>query len=73
MDTVSVVTVCYNAEKEIEKTIQSVLKQTYTNFEYIVVDGKSTDKTMEIVNKYVCQFQEKGINCKVLSWQSATG
>lgn len=49
---ISVVTVCYNAADVIEKTILSVLEQTYTNIEYIIVDGKSTDATMEIVRKY---------------------
>ncbi len=49
---VSVITVVYNAEKYIESAIQSVLNQTYADIEYIIVDGKSTDSTMEIVNKY---------------------
>lgn len=54
---VSIITVCYNSEKTIEKTIQSVLNQTYKNIEYIVVDGKSTDSTLEIVKKYQPLFQ----------------
>ena len=49
---VSIITVCYNAEKYIEKAIQSVLDQTYKNIEYIIVDGKSADSTMRIVEKY---------------------
>ncbi len=49
---VSVITVCYNAEKDIEKTLLSVIKQSYKDFEYIIVDGKSSDRTMEIVNRY---------------------
>lgn len=49
---VSVITVCYNAEEDIEKTLLSVIKQSYKDFEYIVVDGKSKDRTMEIVNRY---------------------
>lgn len=49
---VSIITICYNAEKTIEQTIQSVLGQTYPHVEYVIVDGKSTDGTMEIVNRY---------------------
>lgn len=49
---ISIITACYNAENTIEQTIQSVLGQTYENIEYIIVDGASTDGTMEIVNNY---------------------
>jgi len=52
MDKISIITVCFNAEKTIEETIKSVLSQSYKNIEYIVVDGKSTDDTLKIVNKY---------------------
>lgn len=50
---ISIITAVFNAENSIEKTIQSVLNQDYSNIEYIIVDGNSTDKTLEIVNKYV--------------------
>ena len=49
---ISIVTVVYNGEKYIEDTIKSVLNQNFKNFEYILIDGKSTDSTMSIVNKY---------------------
>lgn len=49
---VSVITVVYNNVWKIEKTIQNVLKQTYNNIEYIVVDGASTDGTLDIIKKY---------------------
>lgn len=52
MTKVSVITVCKNAEDYIEETIKSVVSQTYNNIELIVIDGKSTDKTLEIINKY---------------------
>lgn len=50
---ISVITVCYNAVDTLEKTIQSVLEQTYHNIEYIIIDGGSTDGTVEIIHRYV--------------------
>lgn len=49
---ITVVTVCYNAVKEIERTMLSVLNQTYPNVEYIIIDGKSTDGTVDVIKKY---------------------
>ena len=49
---ISIITVCYNAEKTIEKTIQSVVSQDYPNIEYLIIDGKSKDSTLDIVQRY---------------------
>lgn len=49
---VSIITVVYNGEKTIKKTIQSILNQSYKNIEYIIIDGGSTDKTVEIIKRY---------------------
>lgn len=49
---VSIVTICYNAENTISDTIQSVLEQDYPNIEYIIIDGASKDKTLEIVKSF---------------------
>ena len=49
---VSLITVTYNAESTIERCIQSVIAQNYQNTEYIVIDGASTDSTLQIINRY---------------------
>ena len=49
---ISIITVSYNSAKTIETTFMSVLQQTYSNIEYIVIDGGSTDNTLKIAKKY---------------------
>ena len=49
---ITIVTVAYNAVKDIENTILSVLNQTYPNIECIIIDGGSTDGTLDIIKKY---------------------
>ena len=49
---VTIVTAIFNGEKYLEETIESVLNQTYKNIEYIIIDGGSTDKTLDIIKKY---------------------
>ena len=49
---ISIVTICYNSAATIENTIKSVLNQEYDNLDYVIIDGASTDSTMEIVERY---------------------
>ncbi len=58
---VSIITVVFNGEKYLEETILSVINQKYDNIEYVIVDGGSTDGTLEIIKKY---------NGKISKWIS---
>ena len=56
---VSILTPCYNSAKTIEKTLECIEKQTYTNIEYIIIDGGSTDGTLEIIDRHRSRLPEK--------------
>lgn len=56
---VSIITATYNSEKTLRDTLESVLKQTYTNYEHIIVDGLSKDSTMKIIQEYESKYQGK--------------
>lgn len=68
----SIITVSLNSDLTIEKTIQSVLNQNFTDFEYLIIDGKSTDNTLQIIQKYEPQFHQKNIPFTWIS-ESDTG
>lgn len=54
---ISIITITYNSEDTIEQTLQSVIEQSYPNIEYIVVDGKSNDNTLKILETYKSHIQ----------------
>ena len=59
MTKVTIITVCYNSSKTIERTLKSVLNQTYSDYEYIIIDGSSTDDTLSIIEDYKPLFGSK--------------
>jgi glycosyltransferase involved in cell wall biosynthesis len=66
--TLSILTITYQAEQVLERTLQSVLNQTCSDFEYCLVDGASTDGTLELIGRYAPLFEQKGVSVR---WTSA--
>jgi len=64
---ISIITVSFNSEETITQTIESVLNQTYDNIEYIIVDGASADKTVQIAESYCEKFAVRGIEYRMVS------
>lgn len=64
---VSITTVTYNSEKTLARTIESVLGQTYDHIEYLIIDGISSDRTVEIAESYRERFAERGFLYTVVS------
>ncbi len=64
---VSIITPAFNSEKTISRTIESVLNQDYPYVEYIIVDGGSEDKTVEIAENYKTSFEKKNYKYIILS------
>src|SRR5574344_1548295 len=60
----SIITISYNSERTIERTLQSILSQTFTNYEYIIIDGASSDQTLDIIKKYEPLFKGR------MKWKS---
>ncbi|MCF2626454.1 glycosyltransferase [Fusobacterium mortiferum] len=64
---ISIITANFNREKTLARTIESVLNQTYDEIEYIIIDGKSTDSSIKIIEDYKEKFLKKGYEYKYIS------
>jgi len=64
---ITIITASYNSQKTIKKTIESVLNQTECNFEYIIIDGGSKDKTVDIIVSFLSKFKKKNIPFNYIS------
>jgi len=64
---ISIITVSYNSVDTLEDTIRSVLKQNYDDIEYIIVDGNSSDNTLELIKKYEKKFKDSSKSYKWIS------
>lgn len=64
---VSIVTACYNSEKTVRDTLESILNQTYDKIEHLIIDGKSSDNTVAIVKEYEEKYKEKGYRLVIVS------
>lgn len=63
----SIITICFNAGNDIKTTLQSVLQQDYSKIEYIVIDGGSTDNTVQIIKDMEKEFVQKEISFSYIS------
>jgi len=63
----SIITASYNSEKTIKNTIESVINLNFRDYEYIIVDGNSNDKTVEIINSFIPKFEALGVSFKYIS------
>ena len=64
---VSIITSTYNCESTLKDTVNSILNQTYTNLEYIIIDGNSSDSTVDLIKSFEKDFKIKEIK---YSWVS---
>ncbi len=69
---ITIITVSFNSEKTIAATIESILRQTYSNIEYVIIDGNSKDKTTGIIKSFKQKFKQRDINFIWIS-ESDTG
>ncbi|MBK5722614.1 glycosyltransferase [Dysgonomonas sp. Marseille-P4677] len=67
MPKISIITPTFNSEKMLHGTIEALLRQTFSDFEYIIIDGVSKDKTIDTIESYKPLFERKGVSVHIVS------
>ncbi|MDR0825463.1 MAG: glycosyltransferase [Prevotella sp.] len=67
MPKISVITPTYNSENTLLGTVDALLRQTFSDFEYIIIDGVSKDKTLDKIKSYIPAFEQKGVTVRIIS------
>lgn len=67
MPKISIITPTYNSENTLDGTINALLRQTFSDFEYIIIDGASKDGTVDRIKSYISQFEKKGVTVRIIS------
>lgn len=67
MPKISIITPTYNSENTLDGTINALLRQSFSDFEYIIIDGVSKDKTVERIQSFIPAFEEKGVTVTIVS------
>ena len=67
MPKITLITPTYNSEKTLDGTLNALLSQTFSDFEYIVIDGQSKDNTVQRIESFRQQFEQKGVTLTIVS------
>lgn len=67
MPKISIITPTYNSENTLHGTVEALLRQTFSDFEYIIIDGVSKDGTLDKIRSYIPRFEEKGVTVRIVS------
>jgi len=67
MPKISIITPTFNSERTLDRTIKALLDQTFSDFEYLIIDGASKDGTVSKIKSYIPEFEKKGVTVTIVS------
>ena len=67
MPRISIITPTYNSENTLHGTVEALLRQTFSDFEYIIIDAVSKDQTLDKIESYIPDFEKKGVTVRIVS------